>query len=659
LTLPDLIRRDKATTWGAVVVVNCTTNFLTDLSLRATCGGHKAVRTALPSIPPLSSRKVGFRIEPWETTATNVVALKLDLSRSQSAELLDSQSTTLRLRGPDEHYKQTFRSDIDGSVQYFAVALAQPLAKNQAARALFLSTHGASVEAIGQASAYTPKTWGTLVAPTNRRPYGFDWEDWGRHDAMEVLALAQAKFKTDPRQTYLTGHSMGGHGAWQLGVTFPDRFAAIAPSAGWISFVSYAGAERRTNGDAVQLLLQRATTPGDTLALASNYLHQGIYILHGDADDNVPVTEARTMRDHLSKFQRDFTYHEQPGAGHWWGNACVDWPPIFDLFARHKIPDDESVRDINFSTANPGISSSSHWVAIEAQQHALAKSAVVIHYDPGQRKFSGTTENVARLALTLAHVRPGGKVTVELDGQKFEDLSTNLAAAGVSRRASGAAKVSANSRPQLLFERIDTNWIASRATPLSQKGPHRYGPFKEAFGHRMMFVFATHGTAAENAWAYAKARFDAETWWYRGNGAVDVVPDSEFNAAKEPDRGVVLYGNADNNSAWPALLAQSPVQVRRGVVRVGEREQRGEDLACLFCRPRPGSDCASVAVISGSGLAGLKLTDRVPFFTAGVAYPDWIVFGTEVLTKASDGVRGTGFFGNDWSVEKGDFAWRD
>jgi len=26
-----------------------------------------------------------------------------------------------------------------------------------------------------------------LVAPTNRRPYGYDWEDWGRADALEVL----------------------------------------------------------------------------------------------------------------------------------------------------------------------------------------------------------------------------------------------------------------------------------------------------------------------------------------------------------------------------------------------------------------------------------------------------------------------------------------
>ena len=56
---------------------------------------------------------------------------------------------------------------------------------------------------------------------------------------------------------------------------------------------------------------------------------RGVYVLHGDADDNVPVSQARQMREVLGTFHPDFSYHEQPGAGHWWGSACVDWPPLF------------------------------------------------------------------------------------------------------------------------------------------------------------------------------------------------------------------------------------------------------------------------------------------------------------------------------------------
>ena len=393
-----------------------------------------------------------------------------------------------------------------------------------------MSLHGASVEAIGQADAYESKRWAYLVAPTNRRPYGFDWEDWGRLDALEVLDLAQARLQTDPRRTYLTGHSMGGHGTWNLGVTFPDRFAAIAPSAGWISFWSYAGSARPTNPTPMQAMLQRATLPSDTLALSHNYAQEGIYILHGDADDNVPVTQARTMVEHLRGFHHDFVYFEQPGAGHWWdvsdepGADCVDWAPLFDFFARRRLPADEDMRQVDFVTADPGVSASCHWAAILQQQHSLQPSRISLRYDPGLRRFVGTTENVACLALRLDTLRPNGPLTLDIDGQKF---------ANVALPASGSSVPYASASASTLYLTQGANgWQVGSPLPETSKRPERGGLFKQAFRHRMLFVYGTKGTPEENAWALVKARFDAETFWYRGNGSIDVVPDTEFAAAQ-------------------------------------------------------------------------------------------------------------------------------
>ena len=36
--------------------------------------------------------------------------------------------------------------------------------------------------------------------------------------------------KTDPNRVYLTGLSMGGMGTWSMAVTYPERWAAIAPA---------------------------------------------------------------------------------------------------------------------------------------------------------------------------------------------------------------------------------------------------------------------------------------------------------------------------------------------------------------------------------------------------------------------------------------------
>ena len=60
-------------------------------------------------------------------------------------------------------------------------------------------------------------------------------------------------------------------------------------------------------------------------------------------------------------------------------------------------------------------------------------------------------------------------------------------------------------------------------------------------------------------------RFDAETFWYRGNGSVDIVSDARFlESGREQefrDRNVIVYGHAESNGTWPVLLGESPVQV--------------------------------------------------------------------------------------------------
>jgi hypothetical protein len=281
----------------------------------------------------------------------------------------------------------------------------------------------------------------------------------------------------------------------------------------------------------------------------------------------------------------------------------------------------------------------------------MAPSAVHLRLDPARRRFHGMTENVARLALDVGPARsdpkPDGSWTVELDGQTLTKLEPVSLAGGLG----------------IHLARVDGKWSATPPATPSRKGPHRMGPFKEAFGHRFVLVFGTRGTPEENACGLARARFDAETFWYNGNGSVDVVTDSMFldpsRAEIFRDRDVIVYGDAEANAAWPALLGDSPVQVRRGLVRIGGRTTSGDDLACIFCRPRTGSDRASVGVVAWSGPAGLRLTEYLPYFISGVDYPDCL------LLDAGAGARGmprpiaAGFFGDDWGVESGEFRFKD
>lgn len=650
MTLPDLLVGETAHTVGAVKILSWHDESRRDLTLRLRGPGLTTTFTKVPIIGPVTLRKVPFAIQaPAPTRAGNVEAT-LELFEGNSSTPIGVATFNLARRSADQNHKRTFISDIDGSVQYYGVNPATPLPGDDSPKAIFLSVHGAGVEAApNQIGAYASKSWGHVVCPTNRRPYGFSWEEWGLIDAMEVLAEAKRVYDHDPARVYLTGHSMGGHGSWVLSQTFPDKFAATAPCAGWVSMRSYArrfeaGAE--LEGQMSDLFI-RQYNQHDSELMAENNIGQAVYIYHGDADRTVPVTEARTMRDRLEAVgHRDFTLYEFPGGGHWFdstdepGASCVDWPPIFDLFARRALPPDHAVLDLNFLTCDPGISAWRNWAGILAQETQFTPSRIALRHEPHLRRFSGSTENVSRLAIRLDHVWPGRPVRVELDGTVLSDI---------------APPTDGN---RIYLAKEEGKWKQVDRPSMAEKGPHRYGPFKAALNNRVVFVYGTAGSDQETKWGWAKAEFDAQEFYYRGNASIEVVADRDFDPDVYADRNIILYGNAQTNSAWSTLLGESPVQVNRRSVTIGGRTVEGEDLACMFVRPRPGSDTAMVAAISGTGLHGLRLNDRLPIHTSGARYPDVTVLDASAYEKGMEGVAAAGYFGIDWSVENGEFVWR-
>jgi pimeloyl-ACP methyl ester carboxylesterase len=645
LTLPDFIAGKSLDGWAGVVVINASSKPLKGLELLARGKGIDDSENAVPLIQPYSIKKVPFKISGQAPSEQGNTDVELKLTRS--GETIDQATFPMRILQPGQPYKKTFISQIDHSVQYYAV---NPVVdKNiEGPPALVLSVHGANVEAINQAGSYHNKSWANIVSPTNRRPYGYDWEDWGRIDALEVLDHAKKELGHDPSRVYLTGHSMGGHGTWILGATYPDRFAAIGPSAGWISWWSYVMEEGARERSGMEEMLDRATLPLRTLELKENFKQHGVYIIHGDEDRSVPVEQARTMVEQLSAFHKDFMYHEEPGAGHWWDNSeetgtdCVDWAPLFDFFARHARPGKQRIRRIEFKTANPGVSANNNWLTIEAQMVPLKMSAVDIQFDPGQNKFFGTTSNVFRLSFDLSVADAGRPILIDLD----ENVLQVEGMTGTHKK--------------LYLERDIDRWKHLMEAPgKDEKGPHRYGTLKDAINHNVVMVFGTNGNEVENQWAQHKARYDAEVFWYQGNGAIDIIADTEFEPSDYPDRNVILYGNSQTNLAWNKLLANCPVRVSKGTMRLGDRLLTGDDLACLMVYPRNDSDHASVGVISGTGKMGMQLTNNLPYMLPGNGFPDCLVLSSDWADHGVKGIQVAGFFGNDWQIDSGDFAFQE
>jgi dienelactone hydrolase len=669
VTVPDLLVGEKVDCYAAVTVINAADRQLKDASISADSDGGYSAVTKVPLIQPMSVRKVGFKlVGPAPSSAgTKSINLKILDGPDATAREIANAEIVAKVVLPGSTHNVTFLSAIDSSVQYYAVVPPrnpdpQDVSDNGKPKALFFSLHGADVIATNMANSYSPKTWGYIVCPTNGGPYGYDWEDWGRLDALQVLGIAKSTLKIDPNRIYLTGHSMGGHGTWILGGQYPDQFAAIGPSAGWISWWTY-GFRHDSATSPMEKMLRRATTPSNTYLLDQNYKQVGLYILHGSKDDNVPVVESINMADTLSRFDKDFVFHQQMGVGHWWGldeqagTDCVDWPPMFDFFARHARPGAERIENIDFTTASPGVSAEDYWLTIYAQERQLEISRAIVKFIPSRNRFAGTTSNVRIISFDLTMANRNKPFNVDLDSTRLEGVPM---------------PPNAN---RLWLEKEAGQWrVASQPSP-DDKGPSRYGTFKDVFRHDVVFVYGSHGTKEESEWAFDKARFDAEAFWYQRGGSIDIVSDKEFRADVDPDRSVVLYGNDETNSAWNEVLSKSPVSVSDGKLTFDKKVMKGEDYACFMIRPRKGSTIASVGVVAGTGIEGMRLTYTVPYLEPWYSLPDLTILNVSMFsreTKRSDssgqeygrrisfggeqGVKFAGFFGLDWSVKNGEFV---
>ena len=635
-TLPDIVRDHAGDLMIGVVLVNAgdqSRKF--DVQAQR---GELQYPAGTVEVPACSIAKVPLKIPEslvYATDAEETITFTLKADR-------DARDVVLRAKNSDEKHRITFESDIDGSVQYYAVV---PPSTPLDDPGLILTLHGASVEAQRQASCYRPSDFAVIVAPTNRRPFGFDWEDWGRWDALEVMEDAKNRFQTDPQRQWLTGHSMGGHGTWHLGAMFPDRFAAIAPSAGWPSFESYTGArvDALVETDEVKDVLLRSAGSSNTTRYTSNYAPLGVFVLHGDADDNVPVEQARMMREQLGSFHTDFVYQERPDAGHWWGDQCMDWPPLIEFLSERSLPNPDQRHRIDFTTPGPGISPGFDWVTVIQQERALEPSRVQIERDIEAKTVTGTTENVRILEIDLSafKIPEQESVLVTLDGSVLQAWGPITRTDPLRRSEDGTWSWY-----------IDGDQLPSYDT---EKNPARSGPFKDAFRNRMRFVVGTGGTPGENTLLEEKARFDAEQWWYRGNGSIEIITDEQFLSDHDwrDGRNIILYGNADTNGAWDSVV-DDEIRVDRTGVRIKDHVIQGEGLAVLMIRPIPGDSKAAVGVVAGTGAIGNRLMRTQPYWVSGIGYPDFLVLGSEMLSGEVDGVRATGYFGNDWTIESGE-----
>jgi pimeloyl-ACP methyl ester carboxylesterase len=125
-------------------------------------------------------------------------------------------------------------------------------------------------------------------------------------DVLDVISEVERDYKVDLNRVYLMGHSMGGYGTWSIAMDHPDMFAALGPISG--------------GGNPAGMVKLRSIPE---------------YVVHGDNDKTVPVTQSRTMVEAGKKAGANITYVEIPGGSHV-DVAAPQFAPMLDFFAKQS-----------------------------------------------------------------------------------------------------------------------------------------------------------------------------------------------------------------------------------------------------------------------------------------------------------------------------------
>lgn len=143
-----------------------------------------------------------------------------------------------------------------------------------------------------------------------------DKQIWENESLLKLLDYVIEKYPVDTNRVYLTGLSMGGYGAWKLGLTHPEKFAALVPICGGCNFIDVILGPY-DHGDAFKSL--------------------PIWAFHGAKDDVVPLSESERVVDGLKKMGvKDVKLTVYPEAKHnSWAETYKN-PELYEWMLAHK-----------------------------------------------------------------------------------------------------------------------------------------------------------------------------------------------------------------------------------------------------------------------------------------------------------------------------------
>lgn len=476
-------------------------------------------------------------------------------------------------------------SRIDGSVQPYALTLPPGVNPREGRRwPLHLVLHGRAndmnevnfIQRFESRRSDPPQTWIQLDV-YGRGNNAYRWA--GETDVFEALDDVRRRFRIDDNRITLHGFSMGGAGAWHLGLHYPDRWSSVGPGAGFVDFYRY---QNQTK----QLPPWQHATLGiyDAVDYALNAANVPVCTYGGELDPQLAAST--TMAAAAAERDVPIEVIVGPGMGHKFDPASLE---KFMAFHQEKSaagrPSPQARRRIRFTTRTLRYNQCD-WLTIDEVQSVYQPSEVDAEInEAGDVEI--VTDNVAALSIS----RDAGEAVI-LDGDR---LPCRAAAGGLL--------------PDVTYRLTSDGWEvldydASREfadNPERRKRHGLQGPIDDAFMDAFVCVRGTgeplHATG--HTWALSvleQFRREFELWF---RGEVRVVDDTAVDERLIADHNLILFGDPGSNAVLRRVLPDLPIQWTADAITIGGQSWSADTHGIRLIYPNPLNPRRYIVINSG------------------------------------------------------------
>ncbi len=444
-------------------------------------------------------------------------------------------------------------------------------------------------------------------------------------DVFEAIRSVQKRYNIDSKRILIRGHSMGGQGAWRLGLQHPSFFAALEASAGYVETHEY----------------NRSRIPKEGLPpyqeAALHYYDAEDYALNAfdiptvgyGGENDAQLRASVRLREALEREGFHFTKESPyrwtttdlralflvgPNTGHAWHKDTKAESEAFlrkALESADKVPN--HVRCVTYTARF----NECHWVSMDGLDATYQRAEIDATRTDDAKKVTATTKNLSRLKFAA----PAASYTI--DGQTLN----------------------AGANPTL--DKINGKWaVASEKTTGLRKLHGMQGPIEDALRDRFLVVRGTGQPWNAPVTEYAQKRFDLFksqfAKWMRGD--IRVKDDTAVTANDIASSNLVLFGDPGSNTLIAKIAAKLPIQWSRTDITVGSQKFSATDHALVLVYPNPLNPQRYVVLNTGHTFDA----DRNAAGSESTFYPR---LGDYAVLSTDGSVSVAGIFDENWRLK--------